>query len=171
MVGHGQSSSTTSNLLTPVGVRYPGGVHLTPMPAERRYVQWLDAAGNRRLTRVDTVETGQTVAIVNAVAAHSNAGREQEVFGPLVITAVAPAAPIWPSVFDAAELQFGSPPGGDEVRLLIPAPAANIFFPDGETVDPAQVGDVIAACVGFLRDPSGTPVLQYRGGIRVGRRR
>lgn len=140
-----------------------------PTP-ERQVVEWIDASGARILWVVDTVDAGQTDAIVSAVSAVSNARVLYAARGPILTPGAAPANAQWPSVLDTAELAFGSTVGSlQDAKLWIPAPKSTIFFADGETVQASQVSGVTDACVDKLRNAAGLAVIGYLGGYRRGR--
>jgi len=137
------------------------------MPPERCAAEWIDAAGHRWLTVFDTVNTGECLPLLNALANHSNAVVIRRVIGPLVESVAQPLAGQWPAAGDRVYFSFGSTaPALIDARLWLPAPKANIFFPDGISVDPGQVLDVKAAGEGKLRNSAGLATIVLIGGLR-----
>jgi hypothetical protein len=71
----------------------------------------------------------------------------------------------WASVADYALLTFQTAAGA-LINVRLPAPQAGIFLADGETVDPAQIGGIIAAVVADVVTPSGAALTAYVSGTR-----
>ncbi len=138
---------------------------------ERQVVEWIDAYGNRWLQVIDSLDTGQTDAIVSALANCSNAFPFWRAKGPLLIPGGVPVASQWPSVFDRGEMNYAfTSVGGIAARVVIPAPKAALFFGDGETIDPGagSLPALTAAVQGKLRAPNGGTVFLAVGGMRAG---
>jgi len=144
---------------------------------EGEVVEWVDAAGERRLTFVRAVNPSGASFIDDAVAAASNAVLLQAVSGTLALNATpAPLDAQWRSVDDSAVLVFESATTASRGTLTIPAPQAGLFLADGETLDGTNglVLAIIAAATDALkglRCPDGTVAGSYLGGYRRGRGR
>lgn len=134
------------------------------MAVGRRSIVWVDAAGGTRLVQLTT--SADASALQNAIAAHSNAAVQQLWEGALVLPgAPAPVAAEYLSTRDYARLVYQTA-AGDQVSLLVPAPMADVFRADGQTVDPSAVADITAAAMDLLVTQAGTPVTGLVAGIR-----
>lgn len=103
--------------------------------------------------------TGQIIAVSNADYVTTSTGVlvVNPVFNPVGLQYI--------SVRDQANLVFQTS-AGTVVTITIPAPQTAVFEADGESVDPASVAGVIAACIGLLCDPSGNVVTSFVAGYR-----
>lgn len=126
-------------------------------------VVWADAAGNTTITRINS--TAGATAIETAILAAINAGINAEWEGTVNTSSPTPVAAPYQSVTQRAVLTFQTA-GGNNVLLVLPAPQAGIFLPDGVTVDPsnALVVALVAACVGALTDSAGNVVTTFIAG-------
>lgn len=122
---------------------------------------WIDAQGQRVL-HVVTVASA-VGSIETALLNHSQADIVQQFGGTVANASVAPGVATYPTVRVTAVLYFADATGSIG-KLFLPAPDANIFLPDGDTVDPTAIPDIISAAVGQLLAGSGSPVVAFTGG-------
>jgi hypothetical protein len=132
------------------------------LAVQRRSIIWVDAQGRTRLS-VPTADPDST-AIMAALQNHSQASVIEWWEGPDIVLGGTPLGGTYPSVFDSAELTFQGPSGN--VNLILPAPSLAIFKPDGVTVDPSAIADIISASTGHLATMSGALVTSFIAGIR-----
>lgn len=133
------------------------------MSTDVRGIVWLDYNGKSRLTtpRADT----SLSSIQSALLAHSNAVVSYYWEGAQTAVGGSPVAATFQSVGDSVRLMFQDA-SCDQVSLILPAPKADIFFSDGETVDPSTITDITSACLGHLQTSAGNVVTDFLGGFR-----
>lgn len=131
--------------------------------SQAKSVIYIDAGGVATIHLIRTHTGGGT--ILNLLLGHSNADVSSTWEGTEVVNSTpSPVAAEYPSGRIVAALTFLAA-DGTLATLNIPAPKINIFLADGTTVDPTQIADVIAACVGQLIAPSGSLVTSYVAGV------
>jgi hypothetical protein len=135
---------------------------------DRAYVQWVDAAGNGRLTWYSYVTGGALSPFATALDTCVNPSPVSVVAATVQTPGGIPGTSPYLSVNDAALLQFVTGTGS-LVGVLAPGFKEALYLADNQTVDPAQP-DVIAlvnAAIALpLVDGSGSPVIAFVGGIR-----
>lgn len=124
---------------------------------------WVDANGRTRATYVNS--TAGSGGIQGQIGLISNASVQRAWNGTVSTPVPTPVTGDYQNVADYAQLVFQTA-AGDLVYLTVVAPMAAIFLADQETVNPAAIAALIAACVGTLTDASGNPVTAYVGGFR-----
>jgi hypothetical protein len=134
------------------------------MATQRMTSAWADAGGHTTAHLLTTA--AGAAAVQTAIAAKSNAAVLLSWEGTLVVNPTpSPVNASFPDVFDQAALLFQTP-AGSITTIVIPAPMANIFLADGETVDPAQISAIITAVIANTVTQNGTPVTSYVSGYR-----
>jgi len=123
---------------------------------------WADYTGRTRLTIVKAATN--PCIILTKLQGHSNAQVLYNWDGSLDPTIGTAAALVFQAVNQWAQLVFQTG-AGNLLRLTLPAPSSAIFLPDGVTVDPAQIADVIAAAIGQLSDGAGNTASAYVAGF------
>ncbi|SRR6266851_4219552 len=131
---------------------------------QARSVVWVDAVGNRTITKIST-NTGAAVIqgnILNCSQADFLLWWESAVTAN---GAPAPPGGSFLTVNQRAALTFLCA-DNTQVVLLIPSPSSTIFLADLETVDAANVlvAALIAACIGNLESSTGSLATAYLGG-------
>ena len=129
--------------------------------ALRGLLVWVDAQGERRAHAI--VSAMGCSGICGALVAHSNAVEESISEGTLVVPGHLPTVATYPSVRTNVRLGFVAA-SGSRANLYLPAPQNNIFLPDGTTVDPSLIADIISAATGNLLAGDGTAVTLFTGG-------
>jgi len=138
------------------------------------YVNWVDATGRFLQTAFlwDTF-VGLASGMPSALDGISNAGLSYYSYGPRTFDeSTEPATALYPSVTDIANLLY-SDSSGNLASIIVPAPRAGIFYPDGITVDSGSLGMVAfnsIALNGALRNAAGGTITSFLGGTRQGRR-
>jgi hypothetical protein len=126
-------------------------------------VVWADATGRSRLTIIKAATNPCT--ILNQLAAVSNAFPLSNFDGTIDPPIGGPAvAAQYQAVNQWVRLVFQTGLS-KQVGLTLPAPVASIFQADLQTVDPATIPALIAACVGNLSDGNGTVATAYLSGM------
>jgi len=140
--------------------------------ARARIIQeWQDAAGGFLRSANwydDTVGAGGYEA---AVQAASIANLQYATGAVPQVGVVTPGTTQYFLCTDTAVLTFQTSPGSS-LQVIVPAPDATIFGPDGNTVDPtnATVISLIASVVGVLMDVGGNLATAYKSGVKSSRR-
>lgn len=138
------------------------------MATQRRTTVWIDAQGKTTAHLLTTSAGGG--AVEAEIDAQSNAAVLEAWEGTLDATAVpAPVAAPYQSVRDAATLVF-STASGAFIRVTIPAPDVGIFQADGETVDPATIGTLIALVIANVVTADGAAATAYVAGFRANKK-
>lgn len=103
--------------------------------------------------------------VVTALAAKSKSGISYAVeSGPLGPTQE-PGSGVYSTIADKVTLLFQTA-SGVTIQVTLPAPDASIFLADGKTVDPAQIADIITACVGTVQTLDGNVAIGFLNGFR-----
>lgn len=127
----------------------------------KRTVVWIDSAGQSTL-RTLTTQAGAPLTQA-ALQAKSNAAIQEWWEEIEQVVGTLPTAAAYPFANQVAYLLFEDA-GGLSARLALPAPQSSIFLPDGATVDPSQIGGIIAAAQAEVVTASGALVTVFRGG-------
>jgi hypothetical protein len=129
--------------------------------AQRIGMVWIDAQGQRILNILNY--TGTIGGVVSALEAKSQGFVLENWAGTVSLSPGPAGTATYPTVRVAALLTFVDATNS-EARVILPAPDAGIFLPDGTTVDPTQITGIISAVVGTVLAGSGSPVVAFLGG-------
>lgn len=132
--------------------------------SKRATIVWVDAQGERTLSVIDT-STG-VGSIETSMLNHINADHLQCTEGILETYSASPSTSTYNTVRVAAICTFVDSTGS-EGSVILYSPKDNIFMPDGDTVDPSSISDLITACVGNLLAGSGNTVVNFKGGRAI----
>lgn len=132
-------------------------------------VVWIDANGNKTITRIETF-AGFT-SFSGALKGCSNADFLQ--YWESLETNNSSPAPVlddFVSVADRAALLFLCA-DNTLVTVLVPSPSIDIFYADGETVNPssAAISTLITNVAGSLVNGNGSLALSFVAGYRLPR--
>lgn len=141
------------------------------MAQARLILEWQDIAGGFLRSANwydDTVGAGSFEAEMQAA---SIANLQYATGAVPQVGVVTPGTALYNLTTDTAVLTFQTIPGGS-LQIVIPAPDASIFGPDGNTVDPtnATILALIASVVGTLMDSGGNLATAYKSGVKSSRR-
>lgn len=127
-----------------------------------RSIVWIGAGTGLTITRIRT-DSG-AASIQSALLGHSNADFNDWWEGDAhVNSSPAPSNAQYPNLVPPTILNFLCADGTIAV-VRLPAAKIGIFLADGVTVDASAITDVITACVGNLRSPSGSLATSFLGG-------
>lgn len=126
---------------------------------------WVDATGKTRMTIIETAVTNGS-AIQAILQGVSNSQCNLEWHGTKNLAFGVPTPAQYENVQDSADLLYASSVDGSITRLCLPAPHANIFLADQETVDPTAIAVVLGIVTGDLLTGTGQTVDTYLGGTR-----
>lgn len=140
------------------------------MAVDAWYTEWTDTAGGFYRNRFYVNHGNDGTPVVHSVQSASNAGLQQHSSGQVVFDANAPVDQQYPTIMQIAQLIFGCA-DGSSIQIIVPAPQASIFLSDNLRVDPAAVVTLIANVVSVVTNNLGSPVIVYRQGSLVNRRK
>jgi len=132
------------------------------MATKRASLIYQDAQGETSLHLINSASGVSSIR--TQILLKSNAIVSEESEGDIVFTSALPSATQYPSSRSNAVLLFKDSRTGSNARIYIPAPIASIFDSAGDTVDPAQVTNLVNACLGNLVAGSGNTVDIFVGG-------
>lgn len=139
------------------------------MPPWATSIVWIDANGNRTITKVNTV--GGFASFSGGLKGMSNGDFLQTWEASTNPNPTpSPVAGTYQSVVDRAALLLLCA-DNTLVSVIIPAPSINIFHTDGETVDitSAAVVAFLAGALGALTNAAGSLALSVVSGYRLPR--
>jgi hypothetical protein len=142
------------------------------MANARAIWEWIDVSGGFLRASNWYDDTVGIASLEAAIQVCSNANLQYVTGAVPEIGVVTPSGALYPLVQDCAQILLATVMG-TTVRIIIPAPIASIFGPDGNTVDSTNLDvlDVITAATGHVTDTAGNHVTAYTSGVRVQRRR
>lgn len=133
-------------------------------------VVWVDATGQRTITRVNTT-TGLTFLSYMQAAMKGNYAQSWE---SVVTNNATPTTNTgaYQSVADRAALLFNCV-DGTVVTLVLVSPTLACFMADGETIDPTStpIAALVANAIGVLTNQSGSPATAFIAGYLLPRTR
>lgn len=140
------------------------------MASQRAWLQWVDSAGNTRITRydADTLTAGAVrIALQSSSKGGLIAATTSSPGGPYT----SPSAGDYPAVTDTLQMVMADGLGG-QFNVLVPAPNANLFLLDSITGGGPFFAALSAVLVNGVNNPAnGLPAQTVIAGIRTGRTR
>lgn len=130
----------------------------------RRGILWTDAGSRTALTFLRASVTG--AAIETQLSALSNCSPQVDWEGTESLHVPTPLAQVFADVADVAYLYWQDAAGTSVARVTLPGPKANIFFPDNQTVNPANIAALNTAVLANLLTPAGTLAATFLSGQR-----